>query len=123
MARIDPDKRVYVYFNLHKKCFSVKQSGKVVSHDDCVLLKDCRFLVGAAGRERVLKEKKKTVHAGISGYVVDWVPAGRSECEVIYNPYKFTSFVDKYDHEPVDRADYAILSCGPGWRDVEALWT
>ena len=58
MARIDPDKRVYVYFNLHKKCFSVKQSGKVVSHDDCVLLKDCRFLVGDAGRERVLKEKK-----------------------------------------------------------------
>ena len=66
MARIDPDKRVYVYFNLHKKCFSVKQSGKVVSHDDCVLLKDCRFLVGDAGRERVLKEKKKNAPRALS---------------------------------------------------------
>ena len=69
MARIDPDKRVYVYFNLHKKCFSVKQSGKVVSHDDCVLLKDCRFLVGDAGRERVLKEKIKNCFNLVTFYI------------------------------------------------------
>ena len=119
---IDTKKRVYVYFNLHKKCWSVRQSGIVVSHDDCVLLKDCRFLVSNAGREKVLREKKKNVHAGISGYIVDRVPAGRSESEVIYNPYKFTSFVDRIDHEPIERADYATLSCGPDWRDVEAVW-
>ena len=43
---IDKNKRVYVYFNLHKKVWSVRQGGKVVSHTKHIMLKDARFLVG-----------------------------------------------------------------------------
>ena len=121
---IDEKKRVFVYFNLHKKVWSVRQSGKVVGHTEHIMLKDCRFLVGKKGRERVIREGKKNVHAGVSGYIVDNVPNGYSHQELTYNPYKYEGFVSRIepDEGVVDHSNYAVLSCGNGWRDVEAIW-
>jgi len=59
MSCIDYDKRLYVYWNLHKKTWSVRQGGKIVGHSDLIFLKDCRFLVAKAGQARVRREKKK----------------------------------------------------------------
>lgn len=120
---IDKNKRVYVYFNLHRKCFSVRQSGKVVEHTNRICLKDVRYLVGQSGRERVLKEKKKNVHAGLSGYVVPSVPVPVINFDVTYNPYKYDSFVDVDDREPVGWSEYAYLECGKEWRNIEAIFT
>ena len=121
---IDTKKRAYVYFNLHKKVWSVRQGGKVIEHSKVVMLKDCRYLVGQAGRQKVLCEKKKNVHAGISGYPVDYVVAIPEKSErVTYNPYKYKTFVKKETEEPIETSDYAVLSCGNGWQDVEALWS
>jgi len=120
---MNKDKRVYVYFNLHKKVWSVRQDGMVVKHTKHIMLKNCRFLVGKAGRERVLREGKKNVHAGVSGYVTDLVPACRVHSEVTYNPYRNEKFTTKDDlYEDVLYSDYAVLSCGNGWKDVEAIW-
>ncbi len=120
---IDKTKRAYVYFNLHKKCWSVRQSGRIVDHTNAIMLRDCRYLVGKTGRERVLREKKKNVHAGISGYVVDLIPACRIYNELTYNPYKHETFVSREDpFDPVEHSDYAALTCGNGFRDVEAVW-
>ncbi len=60
--------RVYVYFNLHRKCFSIKalegaMKGRVIAHRDNVLLFHTTFKVSQAGRERVIREKRKNVHA------------------------------------------------------------
>ncbi len=121
---VNKAKRVYVYFNLHKKCWSVRQSGKIIEHTNQVMLEDCRYLVGRAGREKVLKEKKKNVHAGVSGYLVDHVPnvPERSD-EVTYNPYKYETFVSKSDpSDAVKSSDYAFLECGDWGRIVEAIW-
>jgi len=62
-------RRVFVYKNLHENCWSVrdKESGHVVAHADRVELTDVKLKVGAAGRERVLREKSKNVHAGLDG--------------------------------------------------------
>ena len=122
---IDTTRRVYVYFNLHKKVWSVRQGGKIVEHTDHIKLRDVRFLVSKAGREKVLREKKKNVHAGVSGYVVDDTPdVGKSEAEVTYSPYKYETFVAINDpHDPVKYADYAELSCIDGYRSVWAIWT
>ena len=68
---MDKSKRVYVYFNLHKRMWSMRQSGKVIGHYHDLYLKDAKYLVSEAGRKRVLKEKKKNVHAGVSGFMVD----------------------------------------------------
>ena len=120
---VDRNKRVYVYFNFHKKCWSVRQEGKVIEHTNAVFLKDCRYLVGQAGREKVLREKKKNVHAGVAGYSVEYVVGIPEESkEITYNPYKHKTFVIKDSEKPVTHSDYAVLTCGNGWRDVEGIW-
>jgi hypothetical protein len=119
---IDKNKRVYVYFNLHRKCFSVRQSNKVVQHANRVCLRDVRYLVGDAGRKQVLKTGTKNVHAGVSGYYVDYVPVPWISFNVTYNPFIYDSFVDCLDHEPVDHSDYAYLECGKDWKTIEAIF-
>ena len=97
MKYIDIEKRVYVYWNLHKKCWSVKQGGRVKGHATKLGLKDCRFLVGKKGRERVRREGKKNVHAGVSGYMQFDIPwwVGNTTCFVTYNPYKHDTFIQR----------------------------
>ena len=124
MSCIDYDKRLYVYWNIQKKMWSVRQSGKVLTHTSLIFLKDCRFLVGKAGQARVRREGKKNVHAGVSGYPVDYVVGipGKAK-EITYNPYKHKTFVDKKTGRAVKVSDYAVLTCGNGWQDVEGIWS
>ena len=120
---LDVDKRVYVYFNLHKKIWSVRQAGSRVEHHKTVCLRDVRYLVQPAGRKRVIKTGVKNVHAGLSGYIVGSVPVPSISFDVIYNPFKYSTFVDSIDHEQQDWSEYAYLSCGNGWKNVEAIFT
>ena len=120
---IDLNRRVYVYFNLHKKIWSVRQSGTPVEHTKYIMLKDARFLVSEAGRQKVLREQRKNVHAGVSGYIVERVPNIPDAIHnVTYNPYRYDTFVDCIDREQVTHADYAVLECGDDWRNVEAIY-
>ena len=107
---IDKTKRVYVYFNLHRQCFSIRQGTRVVKHANRVCLKDVKYLVQPAGRKKVLKEKKKNVHAGLSGYYVKSVPVPVVSFDVTYNPYKYETFVDKNTEKFVYYADEVLLS-------------
>ncbi len=115
------DMRVFVYFNLHKKCFSIKalegdRKGRVVAHSNTVLLESCKFKVSEAGRQRVLREKRKNVHAGVTGV---WINGDRVEShyeflsmvgrQVTYNPYKYLSFVIKATEQTVDKADVVAM--------------
>ena len=61
--------RVKVYFNLQKDCLSVidAETGLLYCHAHRVELHDAKFRVQPAGRERVLREKRKNVHAYIVG--------------------------------------------------------
>ena len=43
--KIDPNKKIEVYFNLHKKIWSVRQSGKVVGHTNYIEVKDPQYVV------------------------------------------------------------------------------
>jgi len=76
-----------------------EDKGRVVAHEDFVVLKDAKPKVSKAGRERVLREKRKNVHAGVVG---EWIqePVSMEESEafaltpymVTYNPYKADHF-------------------------------
>ena len=113
------DNSVYVYFNLHKKLWSVKsrKTGRVLYLTDVVLLYDCQFRVSKAGRKRVLKEKRKNVHAGVAGELECSrkptsykVPYGFEDpVAVAYDPYKYESFVRKDNLKPVSQADWCIM--------------
>ena len=120
---IDKNKRVYVYFNLHKKVWSVRQSGKIVEHAKHIMLKDARFLVGQAGRKKVIEEKRKNVHAGISGYVVERVPNVPDYCTTVsHNPYKNETFISFATEKPMLWAPHAVLEVVNERTNVEAIF-
>ncbi len=110
--------RVEVYFNLHKKTFSVRlaRSGRVLLHTDEVHIDNPTFVVRKAGRERVLREGKKNVHAFVRGDITvfnDFNPDRLDYTLVSYNPYKFDTFVDVTDTRPVRVAKRAVLRIQP----------
>lgn len=78
---------VKVYRNLHKKCFSVKVGNKVVAHLEKFILEDCEFRVSQKGRERVLREKQKNVHAYIKAKKLIVTDEDFNGSQVHYNPY------------------------------------
>ena len=110
--------QVFVYFNLHKKCWSVKalegpNKGRVIAHEDTINLWMPVFKVSQKGRERVLREKVKNVHAGIVGQWYKDSVFELTKCvEVTYNPYKYSSFVTKINKYPIKSANIAMLSNG-----------
>ena len=107
--KIDYSKKVFVYKNLHKDCWSIKQDGLVKAHTEEVRMWDCAFQVNAKGRQKVLDEQRKNVHAGIKGYIDNdqQVPSG---VEVTYNPYKYDSFVDKATELPIYSSLFTTLT-------------
>jgi|TARA_B110000495_G_C23040036_1_gene623163 hypothetical protein len=105
--KIDFGRPVFAYKNLHKNCWSVKQDGLVKAHTKLLAMYNCTFKVSKSGRERVLKEQRKNVHAGIEGYVenrktVDWRNSHPTAQAVTYDPYKYENFVDKDTEQMVD---------------------
>lgn len=91
--------KVKVYFNLHKKCFSIMdvKTGLVIAHADAVNLHNVEFKVSETGRQRVIREKKKNVHAFVIGeYQGAFV--GQEKRSAYYNPYKTSHFLDEDGH-------------------------
>lgn len=110
--------RVAVYFNLTKNIFSVqsreKESyGRVIDHVESVVLKAPKFVVRQAGRNKVIKDQQKNVHAFVVGTISKTgVDTASLEEVMTYDPYKHTSFVKLETQEPVEKAEYAILRLG-----------
>jgi hypothetical protein len=104
-----PGQKVFVYFNLHKKLFSIRDhaTGIVVGHTNMIALENATFKVSEAGRQRVLREKRKNVHAGVLGFVKD-LPVPPPEYKAFYNPYKYDSFVD-VNGQKVSTASLVVL--------------
>lgn len=101
-----------VYFNLHKKLLSVQAkvngSWKVIKHVLNINLTDVKFKVSEAGRQRVLREKRKNVHAFIEGVEVDQ-PINQRAQNVTYNPYKYEKFTITTGEKYVDKAEYVVI--------------
>jgi hypothetical protein len=103
--------KVFVYYNLHRHCWSVKalegdKKNRVIAHADYIELTESNPKVSKAGQARVRREKRKNVHAGLVGTLRvlsrnDEFLGDELECiqddtdfaKVTYNPYKFDTFV------------------------------
>lgn len=122
-------KRVAVYWNLHRKCWSIQSRegadyGRVIAHAQEVSIDRPEYRVNQAGRERVLRECKKNVHAFVVGGLICYrdlegkvVEGGRAPVrlnahmtEVYYNPYKVAEFVIKKTGEAIKSSIEAYLS-------------
>jgi hypothetical protein len=109
----DPHIRVEVYWNLYKKCWSVRRAGgRVLYHARAVTLDDVTWVVQPGGRARVLREGKKNVHAFARGTLTRVMPIGaepslspleghiyrprarsRAWQAVSYNPFRLGMFI------------------------------
>lgn len=95
--QIDFNKKVEVYKNLHNGLFSVRQDGLVVAHVESIVLSYPKIKVNEKGRQKVIKDKAKNVHAFITGFP-NSVNKGftiEGKRAITYNPYKFKTFVYK----------------------------
>ena len=123
--------RIEAYYNLHKQCLSARPTGRYgyVRHYQFLAVQNVKFAVQPAGRQKVLRERKKNVHAFVRGEMVSWSPARRGKkehiidsvvsannmraddrfVEVTYNPYKYESFVRKDNGQPIYEADKAWI--------------
>ena len=108
---------VQVYRNINKTSptgvhvYSVRgDDGLVKKHVESIHLKDCKLRVGKKGRERVLAEKRKNVHAYIQGKEMDWyMGQWAASVEITYNPYKYDSFVVMKTGEPIHEAHTVMI--------------
>ena len=128
--------KAFVYWNFHKKVFSVKYRGLVIAHATRILVKRARFRVSEIGRQRVLSEGRKNVHAGITCELDDLYcdsPRSGRRCGLLtwptetnilatnaqeygqivrYNPYNGATFVVGASFQPVKSAKtvYGVAS-------------
>jgi hypothetical protein len=141
--------KVFAYFNLHKKVWSLRgmdglENGYVLAHASNVELADCTFKVSEAGRQRVIREGCKNVHAGIVGTLVGLtgkitevgkaraqyllyddpheVPDITQEYEPItYNPYVSGDFRMIRTDAPLASAESIILSGVPFGKGLQTI--
>jgi hypothetical protein len=111
--QIDYTQTVLVYRNLNQDCYYIVQKGKVVAHAKKLILADVTFKVRESGRQKVLKTKRKNVHAFAKGLLVESAMGITSEdfrilrARILYNPYKYGCFYcDNLTSKP-----FGVKSC------------
>tara|TARA_B100000073_G_scaffold281544_1_gene242312 strand:- start:297 stop:698 length:402 start_codon:yes stop_codon:yes gene_type:complete len=108
--------RVRVYWNLHKKLWSIQstKTNKVIGHDNHVVLSEAKFVVRKGGQKRVREQGKKNVHAFAVGMLaspfISHPPIENFGWNrVRYNPYEDDYF--KVNSRHLNR-----------WKDLDPSW-
>lgn len=104
---------IQVYFNLHKNCFSIRdyKSNLVVAHAESVIIKNAYFRVRENGRQRVIRERQKNIHAFVEGiYVNERTIKTKVKSMKLnpgyYNPYITEKFIDLKTGQYLEYADF-----------------
>lgn len=113
---IDYQRPVRVFVNPARNCYTIMQGFRVLASARQVRLRDATFTVRESGRQKMLRDGKRTVHAWIVGTLVDYThnDEGR-ELDVLdgrrvgYNPHRAGHFMDREDQSPVTEATLVQL--------------
>lgn len=109
--------KYYIYRNLRlKDTFSIRHRGKVVARHTMALARNVKFQVSEVGRQQVLREKRKNVHAYVvADDVVPYTEAiGTSQLQrITYNPYTGPHFT--IDGHPITSAKAVLFEAGSCW--------
>lgn len=104
--------RIYRNLNNHRISVQVRQdkAWRVVGHiTDCVLA-NVHFHISEKGRQRVIKESTKNVHAWASGKLIaqfdDSIP---TPVDLSYNPYQNKTFVERSSQREVVDCRYLAV--------------
>jgi hypothetical protein len=130
-------RKVKVYKNLHASrkasmaIYSVQDSKTrlVTDRVSAAFLTDVTFKVSQKGRQRVIREGRKNVHAFVVGELFGVSSAaerlhnllksgswgstqghnGRQWFSATYNPYKYETFVDRKTEKPIHQSDLVYI--------------
>ena len=105
---------IQVYRNLHNRLLSIQdaKTGLVIGHATTVDLKDVTFIVREAGRQQVIKQQLKNVHAFVRGTLTDVInfkPFKDRGVDVEVSTHRITTCIlrhMRYDVEPVTEVRY-----------------
>jgi hypothetical protein len=117
---------VKVYRNLKhgrksRPLYSIMHNGRVIARRHRVLLTSCKFVVNEAGRQRVIREGRKNVHAfvvgkwcrskcGCSAFGTDDTDKRQLGLKIVYNPYRMKTFEIEGSCHPVKGAWGVLLN-------------
>lgn len=109
MKLINRNRKIYVYRNLRRDCLSLQQDGLIVGYAEAVILTNVEFRVRESGRQRVLREQRKNVHAFAIGLLEEahttpytWILDAVQARQISYNPYRFPTFFDVETLESIE---------------------
>ncbi|QNJ56939.1 hypothetical protein SEA_REINDEER_148 [Mycobacterium phage Reindeer] len=111
---------VFAYRNLHRDQWSIvardgENKGKVVAHATGAVIIDAKFVVREGGRQKVIRTRRKSVHAGVVGTLVDIndprITHVLPGTQARYNPYQAGTFTLGYTGAPVHTA--ALVDLAP----------
>jgi len=113
---IDYRRPVRVFKNPVRDCYTIMQGFKVLASARQVRLRDATFTVRETGRQKMLREGKRTVHAWINGLLVDYTHDDEARNlarldgrRVGYNPHRAGNFMDRDNDTPVTEASLVQL--------------
>jgi len=113
--------RVRVYRNLNNGLISVQRKidkrWPVVGHIDSCVLRDVRFHVSEASRQRAIRENCKNVHAWGEGLLVGQFEADLyAPIQLGYDHRRYTTFVDlNNDSVPIESCRYLVVRNNVVW--------
>lgn len=103
--------KYYIYRNLHTGGFSIRHRGLVIERADDIVAENVTFKVNDGGRQRVIREKSKNVHAFVVCDKYKLTVNNNADLKVItYNPYKLSTFT--CEDQPIASANKVALSKG-----------
>lgn len=104
--------KYYIYRNLRTGGFSIRHRGLVIDHQDHFTARSVKFRVLESGRQRVIQEQRKNVHAFViaDSYSVKQKPKVDTAMKVSYNPYTQQHFC--YKGKEIHQARSVIFKNG-----------
>jgi hypothetical protein len=105
---------------LKKKVYSIRDSKtkKVIAHVEEISLVDCTYHVSESGRQRVIKQKRKNVHAYIRGRVSAAYLTNPIKAK--YNPYLWGYFYIESRGTKIVESKIAHLTSGGLYVELSA---
>jgi len=103
---------VDVFRDLQAGGLSLRYKGRLLLNTDSLWLTDATYIVDEAGRQRVLREQRKNLHAFVRGTlsVPDDPYSFLSGVRVAYNPYEKAYFFDLQSGEEVISASWCKIT-------------
>jgi hypothetical protein len=108
-------REIRIYRNLTNGLMSLQKyipgvGWRLAGHCNSATIKNVRFVVHEKSRQRVIREKKKNVHAyGIGTLLGNNGSEIHANIPLFYDPYTTPNFVDRDSHRVIEKARFLVI--------------